>query len=310
MSSQQIKEVNDAKEKTTLSTRSKEITRDKTLVAYATTSAEEWMYDYQTYGSRSGQRHIKHMRHMDKKKGSGMMYDQQGKLGQSQEVSRPNIVCHPTQISTPECQKEPFYDKVKEVEDNNGLPEVILDDEGYAKLPSYDEAFTYSHELVPWGTITASESEYLAADSVLENFVSLVEVEQCQEEIGCFHKGMKLKLPEGIELSPWASWLWQELYLPKDIHQSKDIDKLLEDASLIEAAMQANFNDNVQDEEVKNIAKNDREDKEKGDKKEIVRDKVGNQESRQRDKLQNVERDVDIQMQKVQKNNSQKPEAE
>ncbi|KAG1898413.1 uncharacterized protein F5891DRAFT_981823 [Suillus fuscotomentosus] len=29
-------------------------------------------------------------------------------------------------------------DEVKEVEDDNGLPKVALDDEGYAKLPSHD----------------------------------------------------------------------------------------------------------------------------------------------------------------------------
>ncbi|KAG1793636.1 uncharacterized protein HD556DRAFT_1443424 [Suillus plorans] len=90
--------------------------------------------------------------------------------------------------------------------------------------------------------------------------------------------------------------------------------------SLIEAAMQASFDNNAEDEEVKNVVEKDSEDKEDGDNKkdgENKEDKENEKDKKEGDKkegsgdeLQDAEGDVDIQMQEVQKNDSCKSEAE
>ncbi|KAG2345454.1 hypothetical protein BDR05DRAFT_946554 [Suillus weaverae] len=315
-------------------------------------------------------------------------------------------------------------DDLKDEEDDNGLPEVILDDEGYAQLPSCDgiglrgqqelvqsiflasyKAFTHSCKPIPWGTITACKSQYLATGSILENFVHFGFLNALSSDENY------LELVDAVKdltaaMENLASRSWQEPYLPKYVHESKDMlmgclkmlcdapvvttysailavlgirlvlrdckcvikyeeDEALPDTPsylansfmdldcmikleghhshllctivcLIEVAMQANFkkngedNDNEEDgkdkddkddkedvegkEDVKDKAdkedEEDEEDEEEGDKKEGVSDKVGNQESSQGDELQDAERNVDIQMQEVQKNDRWKPEAE
>ncbi|KAG1794445.1 uncharacterized protein HD556DRAFT_1443011 [Suillus plorans] len=92
-----------------------------------------------------------------------------------------------------EWAKGEFYptaDQDDKEEEEHGLPELILDDEGYAQLPSCDgirlkdqqelvcmifhaayKVFTGSSKPVPWRTITPCPSQYLAASSVPDNLL-------------------------------------------------------------------------------------------------------------------------------------------
>ncbi|KAG1863662.1 hypothetical protein F4604DRAFT_1929062 [Suillus subluteus] len=91
-------------------------------------------------------------------------------------------------------------------DDENGpvIPEVILDDDGYAKLPTRDGiGLKGQHELirnifhasykvctggsrpVPWGTITANSSNYLEPDSVPTGFVVKDPSHMKTEEVNC-----------------------------------------------------------------------------------------------------------------------------
>ncbi|KIK33355.1 hypothetical protein CY34DRAFT_99735, partial [Suillus luteus UH-Slu-Lm8-n1] len=108
-----------------------------------------------------------------------------------------------------EWAKGEFSDQDDEEEEEHALPELILDDEGYAQLPSCDgirlkdqqevvqmishaaysrrlcheftmclligftsvEVFTGSNKPVPWRTITPCPSRYLAASSVPDNLL-------------------------------------------------------------------------------------------------------------------------------------------
>ncbi|KAG1742041.1 hypothetical protein EDB19DRAFT_1907804 [Suillus lakei] len=51
------------------------------------------------------------------------------------------------------------------------IPEIILDDDGYTKLPSHNEVCTGGSRPVPWGVITAASSNYLEHGSVPTAFV-------------------------------------------------------------------------------------------------------------------------------------------
>ncbi|KAG1873079.1 hypothetical protein F4604DRAFT_1681149 [Suillus subluteus] len=92
-----------------------------------------------------------------------------------------------------EWAKGEFYptaDQDDKEEEEHALPELILDDEGYAQLPSCDgirlkdqqevvqmifhaayKVFTSSNKPVPWHTITPCPSQYLAASSVPDNLL-------------------------------------------------------------------------------------------------------------------------------------------
>ncbi|KAG1728925.1 hypothetical protein EDB19DRAFT_1913620 [Suillus lakei] len=92
-----------------------------------------------------------------------------------------------------EWAKGEFYptaDTDNKEEEEHGLPELILDDEGYAQLPSCDgirlkdqqelvrmifhaayKDFTGSSKPVPWHTITPCPSQYLVASSVPDNLL-------------------------------------------------------------------------------------------------------------------------------------------
>ncbi|KAG2073656.1 hypothetical protein BDR04DRAFT_1116256 [Suillus decipiens] len=106
-----------------------------------------------------------------------------------------------------EWSKTEFYPSedsdhmASDCEDGPVLPEIIVDDDGYAKLPIHDGiGLKGQHKLlrrifhisysgsrpIPWGVITASTSNYLESDSVPTGFVvkdpSHMKTEEVQDE--------------------------------------------------------------------------------------------------------------------------------
>ncbi|KAG2068005.1 hypothetical protein BDR04DRAFT_1120050 [Suillus decipiens] len=142
-------------------------------------------------------------------------------------------------------------------EDGPVLPEIIVDDDGYAKLPIHDGiGLKGQHKLIrsifhisysgsrpiPWGVITASTSNYLEPGSVLTGLVvkdpSHMKTEKVQDEGKTLSKNENyLELVDAIrdlailakqkpiserhqDLPIWADWSWSEVYLPEDVHSS------------------------------------------------------------------------------------------
>ncbi|KAG1793639.1 uncharacterized protein HD556DRAFT_1476917 [Suillus plorans] len=196
MSSQQIKEVNDAKEKW-----NKEGTPEESQANYHKNNLKKTLEDFSEQLCCTMGCHVvllvSHKKRADQTLSVTLHESQSQNVKKNFSVSSNGIKEWAltgfeffTEWSKVELYPNGEDDEVKEEEDDNGLPEVVLDDEGYAKLPSHDDiklkgqqelvqtiflasykAFTHSCKLVPWSTITASESEYLATGSVPENFV-------------------------------------------------------------------------------------------------------------------------------------------
>ncbi|KAG2126563.1 uncharacterized protein EDB93DRAFT_1257511, partial [Suillus bovinus] len=119
-------------------------------------------------------------------------------------------------------------------DDDSGpvIPEVILDEDGYAKLPMRDGiGLKGQHELirsifhasykvctggsrpVPWGTITGSSSNYLESGSVPTGFMVKDPSHMKTEEPNS---------KQHTDLPIWADWSWNGSFLPEDVHISYD----------------------------------------------------------------------------------------